>query len=121
MQGEKKIMQKLVWNVYAESFNRKEIVPYNIFEHSQFAEEVKNAFKKYKDDFPSFEKSVKSNLRYYFWSKSEWEIILGPWLGQKHKDEMEIKIDVADQVLLNWDIFIKYVWDHYTSRRRIKK
>lgn len=43
---------------------------------------------------------------YYFWSKTEWEVIVSPWVG-KGGDE---KIDVYDQLKLNWDKFVDYVW-----------
>ena len=115
-------MQKMVWNVYYEDFNGKEIKPFNIFDHYSFNEDVKKIYKKHKDDFDTFSKEVESSLMYYFWSKAEWEIILGPWIGATHhKEEMEKKIDVYDQVKLNWDIFIKYVWDQAHARKTKKE
>jgi len=48
-------------------------------------------------------------MMYYYWSKSEWEIIIGPWCGGNNTKE--IKVDVYEQVLNNWDIFLEYVWN----------
>lgn len=45
-------------------------------------------------------------MKYYFWSKCEWEIIICPWVGKAD----DIKIDVYDQLMLNWDKFVDYVW-----------
>ena len=54
------------------------------------------------------------NTMYYYWSKCEWEIIVGPWCGGR--DTKEIKIDVFDQVMYNWEHFLEYVWN---ERKRI--
>lgn len=110
-------MQKMVWNVYYENFNGREIQSCNIFDHYSFSEDVKKIYKKYKDDFDTFSKEIKSSLMYYFWSKAEWEIIIGPWCGQNRIPDAKIKVDVYDQVMLNWDIFINYVWDQCHARK----
>lgn len=108
--------KELEWNVYYEDFNGKKIVPFNIFHHTRFNEDVKKSFKKNKNDFETFKKETKSNLMYYYWSKCEWEIILSAWINSGRVPE--VKVDVYDQVMLNFDLFAKYVWDFYTSRRR---
>ena len=69
----------LCWNVYTYSINCKKIEKYNIFDHDGFRKEVNNIISKnYKGD--TFETELKTSLMYYFWSKSEWEIILKPWI-----------------------------------------
>ena len=45
---------------------------------------------------------------YYFWCKSEYEIILSPWC-RSSKDE-DKKIDIYTQVMANWNKFVDYVW-----------
>lgn len=97
------------WNVYFHNYNKNEIEPYNIFNHSCFTYEVKQAIKKYKDK-DTFAEKLKIKLAYYFWSKCEWEIIISPWIGKK--ESCNEKIDVYDQVMLNWDIFVDYVWNN---------
>ena len=47
---------------------------------------------------------------YYFWSKCEWEIILSDW--PPSDTFCKEKIDVFDQVMLNWDIFVDYIWNN---------
>ena len=97
------------WNVYIHNYNKNKIESYNIFDHSGFTYEIKQAIKKYKDKDTFIEK-LKSELMYYFWSKCEWEIIISPWVGRK--EPCDSKIDVYDQVMINWDIFADYVWEN---------
>ena len=97
------------WNVYIHSFNKNEMEPYNIFNHSGFTYEVKQAIKKYKDKDTFIEK-LKYEVMYYFWNKCQWEIIVSPWVGKK--ESCNEKIDVFDQIMMNWDIFADYVWEN---------
>ena len=112
-------MRDMVWNVYIENFNRSKIESYNIFKHYGFLTDVKKAYKKYKNNFKAFSDEVKRALMYFFWSKCEWEIILSDW--PHHDSFHDEKVDVYDQVMLNWDIFIKYVWDMCHARKSTKK
>lgn len=98
------------WNVYNENFNQREMEMFNIFNHSGFyADCVKNVKKnKNKDDFI---KRLDLDLKYYFWSRCEYEIVLTAWIDPKNNFKQE-KIDVYDQVRLNWDVFTDYVWRH---------
>jgi len=54
-----------------------------------------------------FADRLDSVMRFYFWSKCEHEVIIAPWVG----DAKEIKIDVYDQLHMNWDKFVDYVWN----------
>lgn len=83
-----------------------------------------------------FKNNVRGELMYYFWSKCEWEIVTASWPvditldeltnlnRQLEKDRMQYsrdpkvlyvnprvgeKIDVYDQVMLNFDAFIEYI------------
>ena len=105
-------MKELEWNVYVEYINHRRIEIYNIFEHAGFKEDCDKAWKEYKDNSQKFAECVKRSLMYYFWSKCEWEIILSDFFpSDSFKKE---KIDVYDQVRLNWNIFINYVWGQYS-------
>ena len=105
--------KELIWNVYIEDYNSRCIETRNIFDHAGFRDDVKKEAKKCKDDRDSFEQAVKSNLMYYFWSKCEWEIILTGWV--RREEFKEEKIDVYDQVMLNWGVFIDYLWENRRS------
>lgn len=45
-------------------------------------------------------------VRYYFWSKAEWEVIISSFIG----NEEDKKVDIYNQIYLNWDKFVNYVW-----------
>lgn len=89
------------------------ITTFNVFDHCGFYEEVKKFLRQCKDR-ASFAEEVKRSLKYYFWSKCEWEIIIGPWSGGRNTEK--IKVDVCWQVLNNWDHFVDYLWSKKRSR-----
>lgn len=96
------------WNVYYYSHNDKEIKKFNIFNHWRFNEDVARDLKRdiNKSDF---DRNLRSHLFYYFCSKCEWEVLISPWVGDKNSGK--IKIDVFDQVMMNFDVFVDYVWN----------
>ena len=98
----------LTWNVFIEDFSGKRIVMYNVFRHSGFLNGCRQALEQCGDDRPAFEEAVRRELMYYYWSKCEWEIILSAWPPRKHFNEE--KIDVSDQVMMNWPQFTEYLW-----------
>ncbi len=97
------------WYVFYENINYRRIEKYNVFDHAGFMKDCNNALVKYKNDFPKFEDSVRHSLMYHFWSKCEWEIILSAFPPSEKVREK--KIDVYEQVMLNWDKFIGYLWE----------
>lgn len=111
-------VKDLKWNVYYHSINSKEIKTFNIFNHDGFNQDVEKYLKKHKDK-DEFADKLKSSLMYYFWSKAEWEIIISPWCGGGNTED--IKVDVYEQVMNNWDIYVDYVWNSKIHRPRKKK
>ena len=104
------------WLVYYYNINAREMHTFNIFDHCGFCKDVKKAAKEYKDK-DEFAEQLRRELFYYFGSKAEWEIIIAPWVGgDREKDS--VKIDVYDQIMLNWDIFVDYVWK---NKRELSK
>ena len=128
----------MVWNVYREDFNHGAIVKYNIFDHSSFAQDVNNLLKEdiTKDEFAE---QLKRSLRYYFWGKSEYEVVITSWPAYIDKEELDRinteyeeynnkwghypykinvspdvgkKIDIYSQVMMNWEQFVEYVWSN---------
>jgi len=93
------------WNVYYHDSNAKKIIQWNIFKHGSFRKEVYELLKSdlNKDDFID---QLRKSLMYYFWSKSEYQVLILPWVGQAD----DIKIDIYNQVMMNWDKFSEYVW-----------
>lgn len=98
------------WNVFYEDFNKRTIASYNIFNHYYFHKDCKKIAMKYKDNKEMFAEKVELALMCYFWSKCEWEIIVES-LFSKRKDVIR-KIDVYEQVMNNWDVFIDYLWNN---------
>ena len=105
------------WNVYIDNVNSKQIQIFNVFHSMNFLKGCKNEFKRYQKhkDIELLEKEIKSWAMYAFWSKCEYEIVLSPWVSKSAPR----KIDVYDQLMLNWDSFFKYTFEHkaYFLRR----
>lgn len=97
------------WLVYYHEWNGEEITALNIFDHGRFADDVKKALKKF-DTREEFAEQLRRDLFYYFGSKCEYEVIIAPWI--KTKNTKSIKVDIYQQVRLNWDVFVDYVWSH---------
>ena len=105
------IKPELIWNTYISNFNSGLIEVHNIFHHAAFRDGCRKAAKKFSEDREAFAEQVRKELMYYYWSKCEWEIVLEHWPsgGDRFKD---MKIDVYDQVQLNWPVFIDWLWEH---------
>ena len=102
----KKLIDTLEWNVFVEINN--EIKTMNIFHLStRFTEGFERALKNYKKhkDFDSFVKDVKTALMCAYWAKSEYEVVINHWIGRAEGR----KIDVYEQVNINWDRFVEYL------------
>lgn len=96
------------WNVYYHDINLHEMHTYNVFEHYGFRKSVRNAVKESKSRDEFAEKLIKE-LFYHFCKKAEWEIVIAPWVGVTREEEA-VKIDVYDQVMLNYDQFVDTAW-----------
>lgn len=133
---------KLKWNVYRHDINKREIVEFNIFDHWRFEKDVKKYLRKCKTK-EEFAEKIKSHLMYYFWSKCEYEVVISSFPVHIKKDEFNRlieefkvdiekyghepygmwvcpdvgeKIDIAGQVMLNFEVFVDYVWSHKKSK-----
>ena len=99
----------LEWNVYRWDINARKLVVYNIMRHRGFIEWLGKRLVGCKDKDASGE-VIRRELQYYFWSKCEHELLIGALFeGDTNKFE---KIDVYDQVMLNFNNFTNYVWDN---------
>ena len=110
----------LTWNVYYGNFNSGEIEIHNVFRHGSFIADIKKALKKCGDDKEAFAQAVKRELMYYYWSKCEWEVIVSHWPPSENTERWKPeKIDVYDQVMINWDIFMDYLWNNRAELKRM--
>lgn len=124
--------------VYYHDFNKRTIEKWNIFNHGRFTEDVKKLLK---EDITKeeFAEKLKHKMRYYFWCKAEYEVVVTSWVPHIDKKELDRlnteceehykkwgkypyriyvnpdvgeKVDIYSQVELNWNIFIDYVWSN---------
>lgn len=109
----------LEWFVYYGDFNSREIRVHNVFNHGYFLERCKKAATTYREDREAFLEEIRSALMYCYWSKCEWEVVVSHW--PQHASMKDLKIDVYDQVRLNWDVFSDYVWSHREELRKWKR
>lgn len=126
------------WNVYYHDFNRRTIEKWNIFKHGRFAEDVKKNLKKCETK-EEFTEMLRRNLFYYFGCKAEYEVVITSWVPHITTSELNRlnteyektlkeygrepyrlyinpdvgeKVDIYSQVVLNWNVFVDYVWSH---------
>ena len=93
------------WNVWIWNFNHDKLEQYDVV--PMLLRELKSLRK---DDFPMDKKSMNKELkewaRYHFWAKCEYEMIVHGWPEQKNDE----KVDVYNQLMLNWDTFSEAFW-----------
>lgn len=126
----------LAYYVYTENINKHKIEKYNVL-NDGIIEEILKRTEGF--DKKAFAEEVEHIIMYHYWSRAEWEVILTDWPthiapdelvrlnneADKHEKEYghepysmcvnlktEEKIDVYDQVMMNWNIFIDYIWEN---------
>lgn len=92
------------WYVYYDDFNTNKIIKWNIFRHYSFNEEAEKLLKKGLSK-EEFSEKLKCSLMHYMWSKCEYEVVVKELIGSGY-----IKVDIYNQVTMNWDRFVDYVW-----------
>ena len=104
-------MNKREWYVYHANLNHGTIEIFNIFDHDFFCKGCDEAYEKFGKIKVKFAEEVKHELMYFYWSKVEWEVEIKDLFYDKSR-----KIDVYEQIMLNWRVFIDYLWDWYKGR-----
>ncbi len=100
-------LKKLVWNVICENINAQKMEIYNVFEHGGFMRDVQRLLAECETRAEFSERLLRS-VKYYFWAKSQFEVLIRPLI--EGRTDIEKKIDPAWQLMNNWDIFVDYVW-----------
>lgn len=116
-------MDDLVWWVLLPDNTRKK---FNIFDSYGFRQYLMNlkAVQKKQQDI-DLKDSVKGGLMYQFWGRCEYELVIRPFVGHTNS---EYKIDVWEQVEMNFEHFYEYLMSHwnkvpaktYRQQRRMK-
>lgn len=131
-------MDELTWNVYYDDVNSRKINTWNIFQHYSFKQDIEGLLKKV-PTYNQFADELKHIVRYYFRSKAEYEVVITSWvphIGNKELDRLIAerenhqcrlyyvnldigeKIDIYDQLMLNWNMFARYVYSFVKSKAR---
>lgn len=98
-------MPVMEWLVYYFDPNRQEIRTYNALScHAVIKKMLKKS-----DTKMVFSEMLRREMMYRYWSKAEWEVIIGPWCGGS-MEESARKVDIYDQLMLNWDKLVDYCW-----------
>ena len=112
----------LEYNVYIEGrFHSNKFVSfekYNIFNHGGFLKDLKKNVKENSENRKEFDEQLKSIVLYYFWSKCEYETLISSLFAKDLTQSK--KIDAYDQIMLNWNIFENYIWEHLTDIKNAK-
>ena len=97
------------WYVLMYNMNSKMINTYDVFDHSGFYNDVKKLLV---SDLgvDDFKEKLRRSFQYWFWCRCEFEVLVCGW-SPSHKD-VEKKIDIYEQVMLNWDVFVDYVFNY---------
>lgn len=128
----------LSWKVYWEEPNKRIIKEYDIFKNGYWENIAKNL----KETFPKrkeWENHLRTQLMAQYWSRSEYEIILTSWPPYINIEDIdrinqeiinrektwgtkpykinitptvERKIDIFEQLELNWEVFTDYIWNN---------
>lgn len=104
-------MTQMEWNVYYFDINAQEMKSYNALA----CEKVIKALLKKSKTKEEFSEALRKEMMWRYWSKAEWEIIIAPWCGGDPEKTAQ-KIDIYDQLRLNWDHLVDYCWSFKRSR-----
>lgn len=114
--------KELVWNVWCFPGSWSKGEPHNpevvnVFNLSRsFNTSLYKLKRKKIADKKEFEEELRRILSYSFWGRCEYEHLIVSW--PPIKNESGYKTDVYEQVRLNWDHFVDYVWE---NQKLIKK
>ena len=109
-------MDKIKFNVIYYDVNHKRFVAYDVLPYLRecYLNEKKNDRPR---DMAAMREFVVKQSSYMWWSRSEYELILKPWICD---DDKERKIDIHWQLMLNLGIISQLLLNEF-SRKRKKK
>lgn len=113
---------KFEWYVLNEDVNRKEIVPFNIFQNYSVNEETNRLCKKYKSENMSFEvftEKLGRIIQWQEWARCEYEIVVAPLIVKDENNREWKKIDCYAQAMPNIKLIAKYVLEEYYPKMKI--
>ena len=100
------------WYVLLKDSESARFKPYNIFDYDAFRISIEELFKKqYPQD--RFLLELEHEADYFFRAQIEWEMLFPPMNIAKHSKYNALtwyKIDVYEQLRVNWERFADYMW-----------
>lgn len=132
-------MEWHVFNRLSIGGREKGIGQFNIFHCVTFKEGVDALLKEKDITYKEFDERLNTIAAYSFWGKYEYEIVATPFPTTISLEEFDnikeeynktksryareskflyvtpegySKIDIYEQLQLNWGVFVKYVWEH---------
>ena len=97
---------KLVYNVLNYDWNARQVKNYNVLGHLDLDKIRKKILKKEISNYEELKEYLKSQFKYVFWSRAEYEIIVGDLSCREDTFE---KIDAWRQIEMNLDLIVKYI------------
>lgn len=96
----------MIWNVFLFGHQTGAIEVCNIFNYSDFKAAIEKLLATdLTKDREAFTKKVDEILLYYFWSKSNYEIVL----TNCYSHSPSRKVDVYEQITMNLTQFVDYI------------
>ena len=103
----------LVWNVVLYDYKADHVTTYNIFKNVSFQEDCEELFSTPNLGKEIFEDFLDRKAMYAFWGRCEYEYLISSW--PPGPEETPYKIDVYEQLKINWSRFVDYLYDLYMS------
>lgn len=128
---------KLVWNVFRYSNSESRVKEFNVFMHPSLQTSMQKWW--HKDlSKEEFAERLRGDMFYYYCSKCEHEVVITDFPPHIAPEELErltaerdehiakygnpqysysvrvknaLKIDVYEQIMINWEHFLDYVWN----------
>lgn len=98
---------QLSWVVYRYDCNSKKIVHYDVLNgRDEFLRKIASRA----SSFEEFENELKGEMMRRYWSKFEHEITVSCYPIDFNPDS-SVKIDIYEQLKLNWKQFAEYCWN----------
>lgn len=95
----------MIWNVYKYNVNSRQLEQFNIFNHHGFSKDFEE-LKSKRFDEEQFVERLNRILKYYFWCRYEYEVLVGEYSDRENRVEM--RVDIYDQIKMNWGAFVDY-------------
>ena len=99
---DKKVLE---WNVILYEHDKIRI--YNVFNNAYFSEAITDIMHTPNLSRNEISELIERKARWQFWGRCEYEYIMSSW--PPYKEDKGYKIDVFEQLTLNWGRFIDYI------------